>query len=468
MDGEEWQAHRRARGKQAGNGANGSGATNSSRPRRLLAPVLALALIALAACAGPGASGLGARASALVPTPTADAHPAASTSALTPDRRLAAVNARIAHMTLDQELGQLFIVEYLYPDANHTDLQEMIGQMGAGGAILYHYMNIFTIPQMQQLTHAMQAQAAIPLIIGADEEGGGNDQIDQIFGAHPDAWDIGATGDPNVAAQAAARIATELKQLGMNADFAPVVDVEAPSRAWTRSFGRSPDMVGQMGAAQVDAYQARGVMACPKHFPGLGAADSNPHFTLPVITSTRDYIERYDFAPYRALMSHHPAMIMTTDLLMPALDPNMPAELSYPIVTGLLRNEIGYDGVVVTDALYMEGITSRFSMAEAGVLSILAGNDMLEGPASAAEMRTMVDALRTAVQTGRITKARIDDSVRRILLLKMNYAMLTLPPSLGQRDVAFTHETPAMPARVPPAGALGDVRRQPQAPGAAD
>ncbi len=80
----------------------------------------------------------------------------------------------------------------------------------------------------------------------------------------------------------------------------------------------------------------------------------------------------------------------------------------------------------------------------------------------------MVDALRTAVQTGRITKARIDDSVRRILLLKMNYAMLTLPPSLGQRDVAFTHETPAMPARVPPAGALGDVRRQPQAPGAAD
>ncbi|HKB47181.1 MAG TPA: glycoside hydrolase family 3 N-terminal domain-containing protein, partial [Ktedonobacterales bacterium] len=128
-------------------------------------------------------------------------------------------------MTLDQELGQLFIVEYLYGDPQHADLQAMIGDMGAGGVILYQSLNIYGIPQMQQLTQAMQSDARIPLILGADEEGGGDDQTDQIFGSHPTAWDIGSTGNTAVAAQNAARLANELKQLGMNADFAPVVDV---------------------------------------------------------------------------------------------------------------------------------------------------------------------------------------------------------------------------------------------------
>lgn len=345
------------------------------------------------------------------------------------DMRLQVVNAIISHMTLDQELGQLFVVEYLYPDPNHADLQNMIGRLGAGGVILYKSMNIESIGQMQQLTQAMQSTARIPLIIGADEEGGGDEQIDGIFGPHPTEWDIGQTGDPKVAAGFGSRLASELQQLGMNADFAPVVDVLDPSVAWIRAFSRSPQMVSRMGAAEVDAMQSDGVMACLKHFPGLGDTTVNPHMGLPVINSSRQHIEQVDLAPYRALMAHHPAMIMTTDLLMPAIDPTMPAELSYPIVTGILRNEIGYDGVVVTDALYMGGITDRYSMAEAGVLSIMAGNDMLEGPWDTAQMSVMVGALRDAVHAGRISKARIDASVRRILLLKQRYGML---PSMPQ------------------------------------
>lgn len=337
---------------------------------------------------------------------------------------VAIVNGIIRRMTLDQELGQLFIVEYLYTDPNHPDLHEMIGHLGAGGVILYKSMNIKGIAQMRQLTGAMQSAARIPLLIGADEEGGGDDQTDGVFGSHPTAWDIGQTGDSKVAGQNATRIAKELKQLGMNTDFAPVVDVLDPSRAWIRAFSRSPQMVSRMGAAQVDAMQRLGVMACLKHFPGLGAATVNPHKGLPVINSSREHIEQVDLAPYRALMAHHPAMIMTTDLLMPALDPKMPAELSYPIVTGILRNEIGYDGVVVTDALYMGGISEHFSMPEAGVLSIMAGNDMLEGPWDASQMAAMVSALRSAVHAGRISKARIDASVRRILLLKQRFGML--------------------------------------------
>lgn len=394
--------------------------------------VLCMVLTVLAAC---GSSVAGSHTSA----PAGMSHTrklpgaAVGADARLPDIRMTYVNRLIASMTLDQELGQLFIVEYLYGDENHPDLQAMIGDMGAGGVILYQSMNIFGIAQMKALTSAMQAHARIPLILGADEEGGGDDQTDQIFGAHPTAWDIGSTGDVAVAARNATRLADELKQLGMNADFAPVVDVLAPGRVWSRSFSHSPNVVAQMGIAQVDAMQADGVMACPKHFPGLGAATINPHSGLPVIGSARVYIEQHDLVPYRALMSHHPAMIMTTDLLMPALDPTLPAELSRPIVTGILRDELGYNGVVVTDALYMGGIVDRFSMPRAGVLAIQAGNDMLEGPWNADQMRAMVDALRAAVQSGELSKERIDESVRRILLLKVNYGLLHVPPANATR-----------------------------------
>jgi beta-N-acetylhexosaminidase len=388
--------------------------------------LLAALIGSLVGCAAPAGTKAPAGAAR---TPSALATPdAAAIAATLQAEQLARANAVLRRMTLDQKLGQLFVVEYLYPDANHSDLAAMIGHMGAGGVILYHSLNVFSIPQTQQLTRALQTQASIPLIIGIDEEGGGDDQTNQLFGPHPTNLAIGATDDPQVAARNATRIATELKQLGMNADFAPVVDVMAPGRVWIRSFGRSPDRVSQMGAAQVDALQAAGIMACPKHFPGLGAANVNPHDALPVITNSRQYIEQVDLAPYRALLSHHPAMIMTTDLLMPALDPTMPAELSAPTVTGILRQEIGYDGVIITDALYMGGITDRYSMPEAGVLSILAGNDMLEGPWDAAHMQAMVNALRAAVQSGRLSESRIDDSVRRILLLKQRYGLL--PPPL--------------------------------------
>lgn len=449
-----------AAGWQSRYSIHGGVRPGGSRGRVASLALLCLALVALVACAGSGGR-------VAAPTTTARQSRPAAPIASEQDYRLAIVNARIAHMTLDQELGQLFMAVYPYADPNHPELRQLITQLGAGGIILYHNSNIISVPQMQQLTHALQAAAPIPLILGADEEGGGDDQTNQIFGTHPMAIQIGATGDPHVAAQAAARIAGELKVLGLNADFAPVVDVEAPSRAWIRAFGRSPDLVASMGIAQVDAYQSRGIMATAKHFPGLGAASCNPHLCLPVITSSRAYLEQYDFVPYRALMSHHPAMIMTTDLLLPAIDPVMPAELSQPIVTGILRNELGYDGVVITDALYMDGISKTYPLPEAGVLAMLAGNDMLEGAWGVDAMRQMVDALRAAVQSGRLTRARIDQSVRRILLLKLSYGLLPVAPSRGQRDGGLLAAVPAMPwqparAAFPGRQALApDQRRHP-------
>jgi beta-N-acetylhexosaminidase len=410
-------------------------------------------LMVLTGCALPFASA--APNTSVAGTPTLAPTWPAGTPAPSPDLMVQMVNQRIAHMTLDQELGQLFLITVTYPGMT-PELQQMLGPMGAGGVILYA-SGIDTISQTQHFTSAMQHTASIPLIITTDEEGDGDPQIEQIFGSHLAAYQIGATGDPAVAGREFTTIAQQLKELGLNADFGTVVDVLATGWTWTRAFGRSPDLVSKMGAAEVDGMQSQGVIATLKHFPGLGSMNCNPHFCLPVINNPRSYIEQNDLAPYRAILSHNPGMIMTTDLLMPALDPTMPAELSYPIVTGILRKEIGYDGVVVTDALYMEGITEKYSMAQAGVLSIEAGNDLLEGPASVYDMQTMEDALRQAVQSGQITKARLDESVRRILLLKMRYGLLQGAPTGGQRDVGAS-------AAVPPAALAGRLSGSALAP----
>src|SRR5262249_23321601 len=149
-----------------------------------------------------------------------------------------------------------------------------------------------------------------------------------------------------------------------------------------------------------------GVVGTLKHFPGLGDALEDAHLSLPVINRTRAQIESVELAPYRAMINAGKVqMVMSTDLLMPAIDPVLPAELSPAIITGILRGELGYDGAVMTDALYMAGITKTWSMPQAGVMAIQAGCDMLLGPWTPAQMRDMFAALKTALNKGYLTKA---------------------------------------------------------------
>jgi beta-N-acetylhexosaminidase len=138
-------------------------------------------------------------------------------------------------------------------------------------------------------------------------------------------------------------------------------------------------------------------------------------------------LEKIDFAPYKLLIRQdHPAMIMSTDVLVPAIDPDLPAELSPKAIDGVLRGELGYDGVVVTDGLYMQGISDRWSLSEAAVLAVAAGNDIIEGPFTPAQVADVVTAFKQAIQQGRISTQRIDQSVQRILLMKVQYGIIPL------------------------------------------
>jgi beta-N-acetylhexosaminidase len=218
-----------------------------------------------------------------------------------------------------------------------------------------------------------------------------------------------------------------LAQLGINADLAPVADVQtvSPPVLETRMFGSDPRTVATYAGAYLDGLQQNDVIGCLKHFPGLGAITSDPHADLPVVNRSLADLESIDFEPYKLLLQKdHPAMIMATDVLVPAIDPQLPAELSAKTIDGVLRKQLGFDGVVITDGLYMAGISQRWSLPDAAVLSIIAGDDLVEGPYTESQVADVVAAFKAALQEGRLTMARIDQSVERILLMKVQFGII--------------------------------------------
>jgi beta-N-acetylhexosaminidase len=332
----------------------------------------------------------------------------------------------LARMTLDEKLGQLFVVELVGADYS-PDNAAMVEQLHAGGILLYNR----EMPNFQaahDLVAAAQAHASTPLFVVVDEEGGWVDRMSDIYGFRPSAEMIAATGSLDYARNQARQVARDMRSIGLNFDLAPVVDValvDGPDQS-TRTFGATPDTVTSFAGAWLNALQGSGMIGCLKHFPGLGAATTDAHLGLPLITRSRDQIEQVELAPYRALIQQSdPGCIMSTDLLMPAVDPDLPAELSYKTITGVLRQELGYDGVVVTDALYMQGIAQRYSQPVAGVMAIEAGCDFLMGPWDPSQTRDMIAALKAAINSGQISMARIDQSVLRLLKLKLRYGILS-------------------------------------------
>jgi beta-N-acetylhexosaminidase len=216
-------------------------------------------------------------------------------------------------------------------------------------------------------------------------------------------------------------------QLGINTDLAPVVDVHTvdPPILETRMFGSTPQTVATYAGAYLAGLQQNGVAGCLKHFPGLGAITSDPHAGLPTVDRNMAQLDAIDLAPYQLMIvKDQPAMIMSTDVLVPAIDPSLPAELSPKAINGVLRGQLGYNGVVVTDGLYMRGISDQWSLGQASVLSILAGDDLIEGPYTPSLVASVIFALKQAIQQGKLTLSRIDQSVERILLLKIRYGMI--------------------------------------------
>ena len=354
------------------------------------------------------------------------------------------VDQMIGKMSLDEELGQLFIAELVGTGMDYNNAA-MISQLHAGGIILYAF-SMKDAKQTQALIRASQARAKIPLLVTLDEEGGCVDRLQTIYPKRPGAPEIGASGSTSYAYQQGAQTANDMAALGFNVNLAPDVDVKLVEGRdlLCRTHGSTPGAVTKYASAYLDGLQDNGVVGTLKHFPGLGGALEDAHLSLPVIKHTRAQVESLDLPPYRTMIDNGQVqMVMSTDLLMPSIDPVLPAELSPATITGVLRGELGFNGVVMTDALYMQGITKFWSMPQAGVMAIQAGCDMLLGPFNVTQMRDMINALKNALKRGTLTKARIDLSMRRILTLKMRMGLVPLPS--GSKGLMLS---------VPPIGSL--------------
>ncbi|MFI7240325.1 glycoside hydrolase family 3 protein [Streptomyces cyaneofuscatus] len=379
-------------------------------------------------------------------TGTASAHPAdASTNAST-DRRLRRI---IAGMSLEEKVGQLFVMRvygHSATDPDQADIDANLKEIGVrtaaelvstyhvGGIIYFAWAHNTRDPhQIAALSNGIQQAALgersrVPLLISTDQEHGIVCRVGEPATLLPGAMALGAGGSRSDTRRAAWIAGAELAALGINQNYAPDADVNvnpANPVIGVRSFGSDPESVAELVAAQVKGYQGAGVAATAKHFPGHGDTSTDSHTGLPVIEHTRQEWEELDAPPFRAAIRARIDSIMTAHIVVPALDPSEdPATLSRPILTGILREELGYDGVVVTDSLGMEGVRTKYGDDRVPVLALLAGVDQLLNPPN---LSVAWNAVLAAVRGGEISEARVEESVLRILRLKTRLGLFRDP-----------------------------------------
>lgn len=297
---------------------------------------------------------------------------------------------------------------------------------GLGGVVLFG-RNVDPVrgdAGVAELTAALRG-AGPDLLVAIDEEGGDVTRLDAARGSSlPGNAALGALDDPALTEQIASELGIRLRSCGIELNFAPVADVDTHEHnpvIGVRSFGSDPDLVARHVAAFVTGQQGQGVAAAAKHFPGHGGTSQDSHLTVPVLDEPLEALQRLELPPFRAAIKSDVKIVMTAHILVPALDRTAPATLSREVITGLLRDGLGYDGVVMTDGLDMYAISNTVGHAEAAVLALAAGVDALcvGGDSTGPErVELMADALVDAVLGGRLPEARLAEAAGRIRALR--------------------------------------------------
>ncbi len=342
------------------------------------------------------------------------------------------MGALVQNMTLDQKLGQMMIVQFVGPEYG-LDISTMISQYNVGAAILFGVNNnIQDRSQLKSLIGQMHSNSTpLPMVVAIDQEGGTVDRLINLDGPRSSATEIGATNDPNKAMQEGIQDAQDLSSYGFNLNLAPVVDVNNVynPQLYLRTFGNNAASVTRMAEAYLQGLQRSGkVLGTLKHFPGLGDVSADPHNSVPHLHRSKSDLEAIDWAPYRVLIQQGDVQaVMVTHEIVNAIDDSKPSSLSHKVVTGILRDELGFHGVIVTDSLTMEGITAYYPEAQAAALAIEAGSDLLMGASTPNDVADMINGIKQAINAGEISQQRIDDSVGRILMLKYQMGLIHIP-----------------------------------------
>ena len=405
--------------------------------RNLLAGLLLVVFVLTAGCA--------ARPAQPTDTPAAETTPAAAPSPTptpeptpTPDP----IAEAVAAMTTEQKVSQL-LVAGIEGTQLGQDAVQAVQDYQVGGVILFG-RNVESAGQLAELTNGLKDLNGdyTPLFLCVDQEGGRVDRMPPEVERTPSAWSVGQTLDTEgVGAAYGALLAEECAAFGFNMDFAPSLDIWSnPDNTviGDRAFGNDWEWTAFFGMSAVESMEEQGgVIPVVKHFPGHGDTSVDSHVALPVVDKSLEELWQSELVPFNMTLNQEdyfgaqagpsaPA-VMVAHILLSQVDPDYPASLSHRVVTGLLREEMGFDGVVCTDDLTMGAVSNTYGMGEAAVLAVEAGCDLLLVCHGADNLTAARDALLEAADSGRISPERLDESVKRILSLKGEYGLTNEP-----------------------------------------
>lgn len=345
------------------------------------------------------------------------------------------VSKELSQLNLEEKIGQLLIVHF-NGNRSNEEARDLIEKAHVGGFIYYQWANELSSPDQiktlsQQLQECSLKKIGIPLFIAIDQEGGVVTRLKNGFTVFPGNYALGMAGKPEFAERAAFAMGLEMKRVGINMNLAPVVDINSHPKnpiVGLRSFGEEKELVKQFGESALRGYLKAGLIPVLKHFPGFGDVVADPHEKLPKLDKTIDQLYEGGLSPFLFLSSQAP-VIMTSHLLIPSLDSQC-LTFSYPIVTNLLRKEMKYNGLIMTDSLVMKAILDDCPIEEAAIKSFEAGHDLLllggkqllvtqQGfELTCSDILKIHQALVEAVKMGRLSEQKVDDSVQKILTLK--------------------------------------------------
>lgn len=340
------------------------------------------------------------------------------------------VEALLGDMRVEEKIGQLVMVLNTPAFGDFVDTAALIRDYGVGSVVSHAYFGLGAA-DAAAYNGSLQAAAAatrlgVPILNAADFEAGVNILVAEGTPL-PTQMGLAAVRNPRAAAAAASITATEADALGFDWTFSPLADVLTTplnGEQGVRTFSASPTLSALLAATQVQAFQGRGLVATAKHFPGMGGSPVNSHFALPVVDYDRATLERMHLPPFRAAILAGVEAIMTGHIVVEAVDPELPATLSRKVTTDLLREELGFEGVVITDSMTLGAVVNRWGIGEAAVMAIEAGADIVMEIGPTIVPLLALDAIGAAVADGTISEERVDASARRVLSLKCRYGLL--------------------------------------------
>lgn len=335
------------------------------------------------------------------------------------------IKEKIKSMSLEEKIGQMIVAGFDGKELN-SEINKLVNELKVGGVILFS-RNIEDSAQLKKLNSDISRLSKdIELFISIDEEGGRVSRLPNDISKFKSSKEIGDTKDTNYAYENGKNIGNTLAEYKFNMDFAPVLDIYSNPKNTVigdRAFGSDEKIVSSMGIATMNGIKESGVIPVVKHFPGHGDTEVDSHFGLPIVHKSLSKLEKFEFVPFKKAIDEGCDAVMISHIILEKIDNENPVTLSKKVVTDILREKLGFSGVVITDDMHMKAITENFSIKQASIKSIKAGVDIILIGSDISSTKSTIEEIKKSVENNEISEKRINESVYKILKLKEKYGL---------------------------------------------